>query len=109
MKQEAEINAEADKKVKEEAELLNRADSVVFQSEKSIEDLQDKITEDQKNELNECVNKLKKSHGDKNFEQIQIDIDDLNSKFQKISEGLYNQEQTETNDSQTDVEFEEVL
>jgi molecular chaperone DnaK len=109
MKQEAEINAEADKKVKEEAELLNRADSVVFQSEKSIEDLQDKITEDQKNELNECVDKLKKSHGDKNFEQIQIDIDDLNSKFQKISEGLYNQEQTETNDSQTDVEFEEVL
>ncbi len=109
MKQEAEINAEADKKVKEEAELLNRADSVVFQSEKSIEDLQDKITEDQKNELNECVNKLKKSHGDKNFEQIQIDIDDLNSKFQKISEGLYNQEQTETDDSQTDVEFEEVL
>ena len=109
MKQEAEINAEADKKLKEEVELLNKADSFIFQSEKSIEDLQDKITEDQKTELNECVNKLKKSHENKNLEQIQSDIDELNSKFQKISEGLYNQGETESSDSQTDVEFEEVL
>jgi molecular chaperone DnaK len=109
MKQEAELNAESDKKLKEEVDLLNQADSTIFQSEKSIKDLEDKISEDQKKELTECVDNLKQSHQDKNLEKIKIDLDELNSRFQKVSEGLYNQTQSESDDSQTDVEFEEVL
>ena len=109
MKQEAELNAESDKKLKEEVDLLNQADSTIFQSEKSIKDLEDKISEDQKKELTECVDNLRKSHQDKNLEKIKIDLDELNSKFQKVSEGLYNQTQSESDNSQTDVEFEEVL
>ena len=109
MKQEAELNAESDKKLKEEVELLNQADSTIFQSEKSIKDLEDKISEDQKKELTECVDNLKQSHQDKNLEKIKINLDELNSKFQKVSEGLYGQTQNESDESQTDVEFEEVL
>ena len=109
MKQEAELNAESDKKLKEEVELLNQADSTIFQSEKSIKDLEDKITEDQKKELTECVDNLRQSHQDKNLEKIKLYLDELNSKFQKVSEGLYGQSQTESDGSQTDVEFEEVL
>jgi molecular chaperone DnaK len=109
MKQEAELNAESDKKLKEEVDLLNQADSTIFQSEKSLKDLEDKVTEDQKKELTECISNLKQSHQDKNLEKIKLYLDELNSKFQKVSEGLYGQNQNESDGSQTDVEFEEVL
>ena len=48
MKQEAELNAEQDKKAKEDVEILNKADSAIFQGEKTLKDLDDKITEEQK-------------------------------------------------------------
>ena len=109
MKQEAELNAELDKKLKEEVELLNQADATIFQSEKSIKNLEDKINEEQKKELTDCLDNLKKSHQDKNLEKIKIDLEELNLKFQKVSENIYNQTQSESEGSQNDVEFEEVI
>ena len=109
MKQEAELNSESDKKLKEEVDLLNQADSTIFQSEKSIIDLEEKITEDQKKELTECISNLRQSHQDKNFEKIKLYLDELNSKFQKVSESVYDQTQPEYDSSKTDVEFEEAI
>jgi molecular chaperone DnaK len=110
MKQDAELNAEQDKKLREEAEVLNRADGTIFQTEKSIKDLEDKLTEDQKQELNESLETLKESYGKKDIEKINQDIDDLNTKFQSISQSLYEQASTEEgSDISSDVEFEEVL
>ena len=109
MKQEAELNAESDKKLKEEVDLLNTADSTIFQSEKSLKDLNDKITEDQKSVITESIESLRKSYQDKNIEQIKIDLDNLNSKFQEVSEKLYNQTESSSDPEQTDVEFEEVV
>ena len=74
----------------------------------SLKDLEDKITEDQKTELTESIENLKKSHQDKDLEGIKIKLDELNSKFQKVSENLYSQSQTEPQTDSTDVEFEEV-
>jgi molecular chaperone DnaK len=109
MKQDAELNAEQDKKLREEAEVLNRADGTIFQTEKSIKDLDDKLTEEQKTELNESLETLKESYSKKDIEKINKDIDDLNSKFQTISQSLYEQTTTEeTKDEPSDVEFEEV-
>ena len=109
MKQDAELNAEQDKKLREEAEVLNRADGTIFQTEKSIKDLEDKLTEDQKQELNESLETLKESYSKKDIEKINKDIEDLNSKFQTISQSLYEQTTTdETKDEPSDVEFEEV-
>jgi molecular chaperone DnaK len=109
MKQDAELNAEQDKKLREEAEVLNRADGTIFQTEKSIKDLDDKLTEEQKIELNESLETLKESYSKKDIEKINKDIDDLNSKFQTISQSLYEQTTTEeTKDEPSDVEFEEV-
>ena len=109
MKQDAELNAEQDKKLREEAEVLNRADGTIFQTEKSIKDLDDKLTEEQKIELNESLEALKESYSKKDIEKINKDIDDLNSKFQTISQSLYEQTTTEeTKDEPSDVEFEEV-
>jgi molecular chaperone DnaK len=110
MKQDAELNAEQDKKLREDAEVLNRADGTIFQTEKSIKDLDDKLTEEQKTELNESLETLKESYGKKDIEKINQDIDDLNTKFQTISQSLYEQTTTEEgSDVSSDVEFEEVL
>jgi molecular chaperone DnaK len=111
MKQEAELNAEQDKKLRENAEVLNRADGTIFQTEKSIKDLDEKLTEDQKTELNTALESLKESYGKKeDIEKIENDINDLNTKFQNISQLLYEQTTTEEeNNKPSDVEFEEVI
>ena len=110
MKQEAELNSEQDKKLREDAEVINRADSTIFQTEKSIKDLDEKLTEDQKTELNTALESLKESYGKKDIEKIENDINDLNTKFQTISQLLYEQTTTEEENSKpSDVEFEEVI
>src|SRR6056300_1225455 len=82
MKSEAEENAESDNKMKEEIETLNSADNLIFQSKKSMEEMSDKISEDEKEELNGLIEKLKDSHSKKEIENIKTYMDDLNSKFQ---------------------------
>jgi molecular chaperone DnaK len=109
MKQEAELNAEQDKKLRENAEILNKADGTIFQTEKSMKDLEDKLTEEQKEELNESLKTLKESYNKKDIEKIESDINDLNSKFQTISQSLYEQTSNDQNQEEpSDVEFEEV-
>lgn len=114
MKSESEANAENDNKLREEAELINKADSVVFQSEKSIKDLEDKISETDKTELTELVSSLKESVEKRELDVLESKIESVNTKFQSVSQNLYdesNQEPTnesyDTNDI-SDVEFEEV-
>ena len=110
MKQEAELNAEQDKKLREDAEVLNTADGTIFQTEKSIKDLEDKLTEEQKSELDGLLGTLKESYVKKDIEKINQDIENLNSQFHHISQSLYEQTTTEEgNDAPSDVEFEEVL
>jgi molecular chaperone DnaK len=110
MKQEAELNAEQDKKLREDAEVLNTADGTIFQTEKSIKDLEDKLTEEQKSELDGLLGTLKESYAKKDIEKINQDIENLNSQFHHISQSLYEQTTTEEgNDAPSDVEFEEVL
>ncbi len=113
MKNEAEENAESDAKLKEEIDLLNQADSMIFQSEKSLKDLQDKITEEQVNDIKTLINKLRSSHNSKNITEIKTDMDNLNTKLQTISQDLYknvneNDQGTEPDMNVSDVEFEEV-
>jgi len=114
MKAEAEQNAESDQKAREEAELINKADSTVFQSERSLKDLEDKISEDNKKELNELIGSLKESVNNKELTVLESKIDLVNTKFQEISQNLYSESNNETNEDVTntndfsDVEFEEV-
>jgi len=115
MKQEAEANAESDKKAKEDAETINMADTTIFQIEKSMKDLDDKITEEQKSEITADLDELKKAHSEKNVEKIKELVDKVNTTFQNISMNLYQQAQdmagqtTNEGDAEvTDVDFEEV-
>ena len=114
MKSEAEENAESDNKMKEEIETLNSADNLIFQSKKSMEEMSDKISEDEKEELNGLIEKLKDSHSKKEIENIKTYMDDLNSKFQSISQKMYENTSSDVPEGDgidvepSDVEFEEV-
>ena len=111
MKQEAELNAESDKKAKEDADVLNTADGTIFNVEKSLKDLEDKISEEQKSEITSTLEQLKEAYGKKEIETIKTLTDEVNLKFQKISQDLYSQvsEQMENMEFDgSDVEFEEV-
>jgi molecular chaperone DnaK len=106
MKKEAEENAEQDKKLKEDIEILNSADNLIFQSQKTLSDLGDKITEEEKNELTSLIESLKNSQINKNIDEVKTKMEELSTKFQEISQKLYESVNPETDHS--DVEFEEV-
>jgi molecular chaperone DnaK len=111
MKKEAEINAESDKKAKEDADAINIADSTIFNVEKSLTDLEGKISEEQKSEITSTLEKLKEAHSKKDVELSKSLVDEVNLKFQKISQDLYDQVNDQTGDVEfngSDVEFEEV-
>jgi molecular chaperone DnaK len=111
MKQEAEMNAESDKKAKEDVDAINIADSTIFNVEKSLNDLEGKISEEQKSEITSILEKLKEAHSKKDVELSKLLVDEVNIKFQKISQDLYGQVNDQTGDMEfngSDVEFEEV-
>jgi len=110
MKLEAEENAESDKKIKEDVDTLNSADSTIFQMNKSLEDLGDKISEEDKTEITTGITKLKDAHGKKEIDSVKQIMEELTQKFQKISQDLYESVNQENNDGAmdaSDVEFEE--
>ena len=111
MKQEAEMNADSDKKAKEEADSINVADSTIFNIEKSLTDLEGKISEEQKSDITSILDKLKDAHSKKDVELCKSLVDEVNLSFQKISQDLYEQVNNQTGETEfngSDVEFEEV-
>lgn len=129
MKEEATANAEADKKEKERIEKLNQADSMIFQTEKQLTDLGDKIPADKKAPIEAALNKLKEAHKAQNLDEIDAVTAELNTAFQAASQDMYNasnaqagpqpgpdaeQQQSQgdnqsgNDDNVTDVDFEEV-
>ena len=93
MKKEAEEFAEADKKAKEEAEKINAADSFAFQIEKSLDEFGDKVTEDEKKEIRELTEALKKAAADKNIEEIDAKQKELQEKWYPIAQKAYQAQQ----------------
>ncbi|MDR0333695.1 MAG: molecular chaperone DnaK [Dysgonamonadaceae bacterium] len=133
MKEEAAANAEADQKEKERVDKLNHADSLIFQTEKQLNELGDKIPADKKEPIETALNKLKEAHKTQNLAEIDTYTNELNTAFQAASQDMYNaqnaqggaqgnpfegqgnpfegaqsSEQGGKNDEAEDVEFEEV-
>ena len=106
MKREAEMNAETDKQAKEDADTLNSADSLMFQVEKSLTALEGKISETEKTEINSTIEKLKQAYSKKDISEVKILTEEVNTKFQTISQNLYNS--SSSNDEVTDQDFENV-
>ena len=123
MKKEAEANAESDKKLKEEADTLNSADTMIFQTESQLKEFGDKLSDDKKKPIEEALENLKKSFESKDLDAIKSDLEKINEAWKNASEELYKAEsqnagadsnQTEPksedkkDDDVQDVDFEEV-
>ncbi|MCU0442713.1 MAG: molecular chaperone DnaK [Bacteroidia bacterium] len=89
MKAEAEANAEADRKIKEEADKINAADSLVFQTEKQLKEYGDKLPADKKEAIEKAVAELKKAHESKDIAAIDAAMEVLNTAWTAASEDLY--------------------
>ncbi|MDR1645382.1 MAG: molecular chaperone DnaK [Tannerellaceae bacterium] len=90
MKNEAAANAEADRKEKERIDKLNHADSLIFQTEKQLKDLGDKLPAEKKSQIEQALNKLKDAHKAQDIAAIDTATAELNSVFQAASQDLYN-------------------
>ena len=89
MRQEAEANAEADKKAKEEIEKLNAADSMIFQTEKQLKEYGEKLSEGNKSNIESALGQLKTAHGAKDIAGIDAAIEGLNNAWQAASQEMY--------------------
>ena len=89
----AEKFAAEDKKQKEAVEAKNHADSLIFQSEKTLAELGDKVTEDEKAPVTAAIEKLKETVKSGDTEAIKADTEALEKSFYAISEKLYAQAQ----------------
>ncbi|MDR3137990.1 MAG: molecular chaperone DnaK [Tannerellaceae bacterium] len=90
MKDEAAANAEVDRKEKERIDLLNQADSLIFQTEKQLADLGDKIPADKKGTIEAALTKLKDAHKAQDVTGISSAMAELNAAFQAVSQDIYN-------------------
>ncbi|HSQ33497.1 MAG TPA: Hsp70 family protein, partial [Peptostreptococcaceae bacterium] len=90
---EAEMNAEADKSRKEKIEILNQAESTIYQTEKTLNDLGDKINANDKSDVEAELSNLRsvKDNESSSTEDIKNAIDNVMNKFHKISEQMYQQ------------------
>ena len=91
MKAEAEANAEADKTEREKIDKLNQADSMIFQTEKQLEELGDKLPADKKAPIEAALAKLKEAHKAQDIAGIDAATAELNQVFQAASEQMYAQ------------------
>ena len=124
MKQEAEANAESDKKAIEIVEKINGADSMVFQTEKQLKEFGEKLSDDKKAPIEAALIELKAAHISQDIAQIDAAMEKINEAWKNASEEMYKAEQeaqggagaegtkgpeaAATEDDVQDVDFEEV-
>ena len=121
MKKEAEANADADKEARERVDKLNAADSLIFQTEKSLKEFGDKIPAEKKQPIEDALTRLKDAHKAQDVDACEKLGAELNTAFQAASQEMYNAAQqaqadggaqantnTTADAEVTDVDFEEV-
>ena len=115
MIKEAEENAESDKKRREEADLKNEADQLVFQSEKTLEEFGEKVTEDEKSKVNDAKEALSKALENSDLDEIKTKKEALEQELQAVSMRVYQEMQQEQGDATqgadddvVDADFKEV-
>jgi molecular chaperone DnaK len=115
MRSEARENEEADKKNLEKIQKLNEADSIIFQTEKSLKDLGEKIQEEEKTSVESVLESLGEARKTEDLEKIETLLGDLNSEMQKITERIYSESQNSTESTESapvkdeeEAQFEEV-
>ena len=120
MKKEAEENASADAKKKEDAEVINKADGLIFQTEKQLKEFGDKLSGDKKTGIETALAELKTAYETRNVEEIKPKTEALDAAWMAASEELYKAQaeaqpnagaadgQQQGGDNVQDADFEEV-
>lgn len=124
MKREAEEYAESDKEAKEKVDKLNQADALIFQTEKQLEELGDKLSADKKEPITAAVEELKKAHQSQDLPVIETATEGLNNALQAAAQDIQAAYQAQQGGAEgaapggeaggaedaevTDVDFEEV-
>ena len=124
MRDEAKANEEADKKAKERIDTINKADAMIFQTEKSLNELGDKLPADKKAPIEAALGKLKDAHKAQDVDAIEPAMKELETAFHAASQEMYQAQQQAgaqagpqpgaqpnngtQGDNVTDVDFEEV-
>ncbi|HNQ12648.1 MAG TPA: molecular chaperone DnaK [Bacteroidia bacterium] len=127
MKEEAEANASTDKEIREKADKLNAADTLIFTSEKQLKEYGDKIPADKKTSIENALSALKTAHQNQDLTAMEGAMNELNTAWQAASQDMYNatqqaqsenaapSEEAQNNgaeqgggDTVTDVDYEEV-
>ncbi|WP_118193192.1 molecular chaperone DnaK [Albibacterium indicum] len=122
MKEEAEANADQDRKAKEEADKVNAADALIFSTEKQLKEYGEKIPDDKKATIEEGLTKLKEAHSARDFAAMESAQETLQNAWNAAAGDMYNQGQgpdaaegqasaagdQQSADDVTDVDFEEV-
>jgi molecular chaperone DnaK len=122
MKAEAVANADSDNKRKGEVESLNKADSLIFQTERQLKEYGDKLPADKKQQIEDALNALKMEFEAQNYANLDAASEKLNTIFQAASEDMYKagnggaqggasdaNASNNPQDEVTDVDFEEVV
>jgi molecular chaperone DnaK len=121
MKTEAEANAETDRKAKEDADKINQADTLIFQSEKQLTEFGDKLPADKKETIQKALAELKDAHKERDLTKLDTALQALNTAWSAASEEMYKATQgaeqpgpdagnanAKSDGEVTDVDFEEV-
>ncbi len=91
MKNEAQANADTDRRERERVDKLNAADSLIFQTEKQLKEYGDKIPADKKGAIESALNELKEAHKAADLDRIDRATANLNAAWQAASQDMYQQ------------------
>ena len=98
------MNAEADAKRQEEIEVRNNADSLIYTSEKTLEELKDQVSEDEKSKVEGLVSELRELMAGDDIDAIKTKSDELSNIVQEIGAKIYQQAQAEAQAQQQNAE-----
>ena len=101
---EAEMHAEEDKKKQEEIEIRNNADSMIHTSEKTLEELGDKVNSDQKSKIEELIKELRDLVGGDDLSAIKTKTEELTKDIQEVGAAIYQQAQQEQAQAQQEAQ-----
>ena len=96
MKDDAKQHAAEDEKQKEEIDLKNNADALIFSTEKQLKEMGDKVPADKKAELESALEKLREAHKSGNIDSIKPAMDDLNTIWNDVASAMYQSQSGET-------------
>ncbi|MCE5215317.1 MAG: Hsp70 family protein, partial [Methanobacterium sp.] len=104
---EAEAHADDDKKKQDEIEIRNNADSMIYTSEKTLEELGDKVNPDQKSKIEGLVKELRELIGGDDLAAIKSKTEELTKAVQEVGAAIYQQAQQEQAQQQAQQESQD--